>query len=113
LPFPTRERAAAGLCGSGLLRTLLSVCVPISIPTVATVAPVTIVTEWNDYIWPLIITSEASRMPLPVGLTALQNSEGNTGAGWGILMAGTVLVIAPVLIVFAMLQRHKIGRAHV
>jgi sn-glycerol 3-phosphate transport system permease protein len=100
---------AAELDGAGHLRTLFSVVVPIAVPTVATVALVTIVTEWNDYIWPLIITSEASRMTLPVGLTALSNSEGNTGAGWGILMAGTVLVIAPVLIVFAMLQRHIVS----
>ena len=109
LTIPTAMLEAAELDGAGHLRTLWSVVVPISIPTVATVALVTIVTEWNDYIWPLIITSEASRMTLPVGLTALQNSEGNTGAGWGILMAGTVLVIAPVLIVFAMLQRHIVS----
>ncbi len=57
---------------------------PISLPSIATVALVTIVTEWNDYIWPLIITTESSMMTLPVGgLTTLQNSEGNTGSGWG------------------------------
>ena len=109
LTIPPAILEAAEIDGAGHLRTLLSVVVPISVPTVATVALVTIVTEWNDYIWPLIITSEASRMTLPVGLTALSNSEGNTGAGWGILMAGTVLVIAPVLIVFAMLQRHIVS----
>ena len=109
LTIPPTMLEAAELDGAGHLRTLFSVVVPISVPTVATVALVTIVTEWNDYIWPLIITSEASRMTLPVGLTALSNSEGNTGSGWGILMAGTVLVIAPVLLVFAMLQRHIVS----
>jgi len=109
LTIPPAILEAAEIDGAGHLRTLISVVVPISVPTVATVALVTIVTEWNDYIWPLIITSEASRMTLPVGLTALSNSEGNTGSGWGILMAGTVLVIAPVLIVFAMLQRHIVS----
>ncbi len=109
LTIPAAMLEAAEIDGAGHLRTLWSVVVPISVPTIATVTLVTIVTEWNDYIWPLIITSEASRMTLPVGLTALQNSEGNTGAGWGILMAGTVLVIAPVLIVFAMLQRYIVS----
>ncbi|MGP9602994.1 carbohydrate ABC transporter permease [Brachybacterium sp. AOP42-E1-35] len=109
LTIPPTMIEAAEIDGAGHLRTLWSVVVPIAVPTVATVALVTIVTEWNDYIWPLIITSDASRMTLPVGLTALQNSEGNTGSGWGILMAGTVLVIAPVLIVFAMLQRHIVS----
>ena len=103
------EREAASLDGASHWRRLWRIVAPISLPSLATVALVTIVGEWNDYIWPLIITSEASRMTLPVGLTALQNSEGNTGSGWGILMAGTVLVIAPVLIVFAMLQRHIVS----
>ena len=47
-------------------------------------------------------------MTLPVGLTLLQNSESN-GAGWGILMAGAVLVIVPILIVFAALQRYIVA----
>jgi sn-glycerol 3-phosphate transport system permease protein len=47
-------------------------------------------------------------MTLPVGLTLLQNSEGN-GSGWGILMAGAVLVIVPILVVFAALQRYIVA----
>ena len=69
-------------------------------PSIATVALVIVVSEWNDYIWPLIITDRPETMTLPVGLTLLQNSEGN-GSGWGILMAGAVLVIVPILLVFA------------
>ena len=46
-------------------------------PTIATVALVTIVNEWNDYIWPLIITTDDSLMTLPVGLTLLHNIEGD------------------------------------
>ena len=47
-------------------------------------------------------------MTLPVGLTLLQNSESN-GAGWGILMAGAVLVIVPILVIFALLQRYIVA----
>lgn len=78
--------------------------VPISTPTIATVALVTIVTEWNDYIWPLVITTDPSRMTLPVGLTQLKNIEGDASS-YPILMAGAVMVIVPVLVIFAALQR--------
>jgi sn-glycerol 3-phosphate transport system permease protein len=80
----------------------------VSVPSIATVALVTVVSEWNEYIWPLIITDKPESMTLPVGLTLLQNSEGN-GAGWGIMMAGAVLVIIPILIIFAMLQRYIVA----
>lgn len=109
LTIPPSILEAASIDGAGHWRTLWRVVAPISLPSIATVALVTIVTEWNDYIWPLIITTESSMMTLPVGLTTLQNSEGNTGSGWGILMAGTVVVIVPVLIVFALLQRYIVS----
>ena len=109
LTIPPSIREAASLGGAGHWRALWRIVVPISLPSIATVALVTIVGEWNDYIWPLIITTDSSMMTLPVGLTALQNSEGNTGSGWGILMAGTVVVIVPVLLVFAALQRYIVS----
>ncbi|MEE1617447.1 carbohydrate ABC transporter permease [Brachybacterium sp. J153] len=109
LTIPPSILEAASLDGAGHWRSLWRIVVPISLPSIATVALVTIVGEWNDYIWPLIITTSSDMMTLPVGLTALQNSEGNTGSGWGILMAGTVLVIVPVLVVFAALQRYIVS----
>ncbi|MGP5052897.1 carbohydrate ABC transporter permease [Brachybacterium alimentarium] len=109
MTIPASILEAASIDGAGHWRTLWRIVAPISLPSVATVALVTIVTEWNDYIWPLIITTDSRMMTLPVGLTALQNSEGNTGSGWGILMAGTVIVIVPVLLVFALLQRYIVS----
>jgi sn-glycerol 3-phosphate transport system permease protein len=109
LTLPTSILEAAELDGAGHWRRLWRIVAPVSLPSIATVALVTIVNEWNDYIWPLIITDRPETMTLPVGLTLLQNSEGNTGSGWGILMAGAVLVIVPVLIIFAMLQRYIVA----
>ncbi|HKU12566.1 MAG TPA: carbohydrate ABC transporter permease [Sinomonas sp.] len=107
--LPASILEAAELDGAGHWRRLWRIVAPVSLPSIATVALVTIVNEWNDYIWPLIITDRPETMTLPVGLTLLQNSEGNTGSGWGILMAGAVLVILPVLVVFAMLQRYIVA----
>jgi sn-glycerol 3-phosphate transport system permease protein len=108
MTLPGSILEAAEIDGAGHWKRLWSIVVPVSVPSIATVALVTIVSEWNDYIWPLIITDKPEVMTLPVGLTLLQNSEGGTGS-WGILMAGAVLVIVPVLIIFAMLQRYIVA----
>ncbi|MDP5228053.1 MULTISPECIES: carbohydrate ABC transporter permease [Arthrobacter] len=108
LTLPKSILEAAELDGAGHWRRLWRVVAPVSLPSIATVALVTVVSEWNDYIWPLIITDKPESMTLPVGLTLLQNTESN-GAGWGILMAGSVLVILPILVVFAMLQRYIVA----
>ncbi|MFJ4206949.1 carbohydrate ABC transporter permease [Paenarthrobacter sp. NPDC089675] len=108
LTLPPSILEAAEIDGAGHWRRLWQIIVPVSLPSVATVALVTVVSEWNDYIWPLIITDRPETMTLPVGLTLLQNSEGN-GSGWGILMAGAVLVIVPILLVFAALQRYIVA----
>lgn len=104
LSLPKDIVEAAEIDGAGHVKRLFRVIVPISMPTIATVALVTIVNEWNDYIWPLIITTDANMMTLPVGLTLLRNTEGNAG-DYPVLMAGAVLVLLPVLVVFAALQR--------
>lgn len=104
LTLPGALVEAAEVDGAGHLKRLWQIIVPVSMPTIATVGLVTIVNEWNEYIWPLIIVDNPDVMTLPVGLTLLQNSEGNSA--WGVLMAGAVLVIIPVLIIFALLQRH-------
>lgn len=108
LTLPNSILESAEIDGAGHWRRLWRIVVPISVPSIATVALVTIVSEWNEYIWPLIITDRPETMTLPVGLTLLQNSESNA-SGWGILMAGAVLVIFPILVVFAALQRYIVA----
>lgn len=108
LTLPASILEAAEIDGAGHWRRLWQVVAPVSLPSIATVALVTVVSEWNEYIWPLIITDKPESMTLPVGLTLLQNSESNA-EGWGIMMAGAVLVILPVLIIFAMLQRYIVA----
>ncbi|WP_029137137.1 carbohydrate ABC transporter permease [Nakamurella lactea] len=104
LSLPTEIMEAAEIDGASHFKRMMRVVVPISGPTIVTVALVTIVNEWNDYIWPLVITNDESRMTLPVGLTLLRNIEGDASA-YPVLMAGAVMVIVPVLVIFAALQR--------
>ena len=106
--LPKELTEAAELDGAGPWRRLWQIVVPVSIPTIATVALVTIVGEWNSFLWPLIIIDNPAKMTLPVGLNLLQSIESQTGS-YGTLMAGAVLVILPVLVVFAALQRYIVA----
>lgn len=103
LTLPISILEAAALDGASHWSRLWRFVVPISAPTIAAVALVSIVSEWNEYLWPLLVVDKAEMMTLPVGLTLLQNNDGVTN--WGVLMAGTVLITVPVLIVFFLLQR--------
>ncbi|WP_238348233.1 carbohydrate ABC transporter permease [Ornithinimicrobium pratense] len=85
---------------------LWRVVLPMSWPTVIAFTLITVVNEWNQYLWPLLIADDASTAPLPVGLTQLQDQEGFTN--WGPVLAGTVLTMLPILAVFLLLQRHMI-----
>lgn len=108
LSLPRSIVEAAEIDGAGHWRRLVSIVGPISAPTIATVALISIVAEWNEYLWPLIIVDTPELMTLPVGLTLLQNIEPGATA-WGVLMAGTAFVLVPVLLVFAALQRYIVA----
>lgn len=106
--LPAELMEAAELDGAGHWRRLWQIVAPVSMPTIATVALVIIVNEWNNFLWPLVIIDSPSKMTLPVGLNLLRSIETQTGS-YGVLMAGAVIVIAPVLIVFAALQRYIVA----
>jgi sn-glycerol 3-phosphate transport system permease protein len=106
--LPAELLEAAELDGAGHWRRLWRIVAPVSTPTIATVALVIIVNEWNNFLWPLVIIDSPEKMTLPVGLNLLKSIESQTGS-YGILMAGAVIVIAPVLIVFAALQRYIVA----
>ena len=79
---------------------------PMSWPTLVAFALITVVNEWNEYLWPFLMSDDESTAPLPVGLTFLQNNDGVTN--WGPVMAGTVLAMLPILVLFLFLQRQMI-----
>src|SRR4029078_3543774 len=59
---------------------------------------------WNDFLWPLVITNTENMRTLPIGVSRMIDQEGNTQ--WGVVMAGAIYVILPLLIVFLWAQRH-------
>lgn len=106
LTLPGSILEAAELDGAGHWRKLWRFVVPMSTPTIAAVTLVSVVTEWNDYLWPFLVIDRPDKMTLPVGLTLLQNIDGMTN--WGVLLAATVVVTLPILIVFLVLQRRLV-----
>lgn len=106
--LPKEIFEAAELDGAGHVRKLFQIAAPVSLPAIATVGLVTVVNEWNSFLWPLVITNSAEKMTLPVGLNLLQSVESTAGS-YGILMAGAVIVILPMLVIFAALQRYIVA----
>ena len=107
LTIPRELIEAARIDGAGHLRILWSIVVPVTRPTLVTVALIYVVSGWNSYLWPLIITNSLEMRTLPVGLRFLLDTEGNTR--WGIVMAGALIVVAPVVMFFVWMQRHLIA----
>lgn len=105
LMVPTAIAEAAEIDGASHWVRMVHIIVPIKRSAIATLALIYIVLEWNQYIWPLVITNDPNHMTLPVGLTLLQNTEPGS-EDWGVMMAGAVLVIVPILLVFIVLQKH-------
>ena len=98
---------AAEIDGAGHLRRMLTIVVPLTSPMILTATLIVMVGKWNEYVWPLIVTSTASMRTLPVGLLFLRSQEGYSN--WGVIMAGAVFVSLPMLILFFLAQKRIIG----
>lgn len=106
LSMPREILEAAKVDGAGHLRILWSIVIPIAKPTLITLMLLVVVDKWNDFLWPLIATNTQDMRVLSVGIFRLLDQEGTTQ--WGTIMAGTIFVVLPVLIVFLWAQRYII-----
>ena len=106
LSLPREILEAARVDGAGHLQTLWHVVLPLSRPVLATLILLTAVARWNDFLWPLVVTSKDTMRTLPVGIYFLFTQEGTTE--WGVVLAGTIIVIAPIIALFIVVQRHLV-----
>ncbi len=93
---------AARIDGAGHLRFLTTVVVPMSRPVLITGTLLTFVTAWNEFLWPLLVTTSPTWRPLAVGLA---NFIDDAGPQTHLLMAGSVITIVPVLVLYFFTQR--------
>ena len=100
---PKELDEAARIEGCSLLGTLWRVYVPAARPTYIAYALVSVSTHWNNFLWPLIVTNSDTTRPLTVGLSIFGAPE--NGVDIAVISAATVMVIAPLLILFVAFQR--------
>ncbi len=109
LAVPEALEDAARLDRCTGLAFLWHFLLPLSRPTVLAFTLVALVAHWNDYFWPLIVTNRDEIRTLPIGLAMFVTQEVTTD--WNLLMAATLFVAAPMLIMFFFTQRYFI-RSH-
>lgn len=97
---------AARLEGAGELRIYWTIVLPLLRPVLATLAIITFLASWNDFVWPLVVLTDESRYTLPVALAGL---VGEHSADLELMMAGSVLTVVPVLLLFLLLQKQYIS----
>jgi sn-glycerol 3-phosphate transport system permease protein len=104
LSVPDEIIEAARIDGAGEWTIVYRILGPLVSPTLVSLALVSFVFHYNDYFWPLVMTTDESVRTLPLGVALLR--EQGTGVRWHIVMAGNVVLSLPVLALFAWAQRH-------
>jgi sn-glycerol 3-phosphate transport system permease protein len=107
MTLPGEILEAARIEGAGHIQMLTRIVLPLSRTSLVTVGLIALVNKWNDFLWPLIVTNQTAMRVLPVGLSYLYQQEGTNQ--WGIIMAATIFVVLPILIIFIWAQRHIIS----
>lgn len=102
LSIPMELEEAARIDGASRLRILVSIIVPLSMPAIGLLSLFTFISQWNNFLWPLIVMTGADNATLPVGLTLFQTQQ---GTAWNYIMAGATLSMLPGIILAIALQK--------
>lgn len=106
MQIPQEVIDAARIDGAGEFQIIFKIVIPLAKPAMVTAGLFSFITHWNDYFWPLIMTTNDTVRTLPIGIAKLREVEG--GVAWNILMAGNVIMVIPILILFFVAQRQII-----
>jgi multiple sugar transport system permease protein len=110
LQLPKELFEAARIDGASELKLLWSIALPLVRPAVITVVLLTFIGPWNEFLWPFLITKEASMQPLAVSLANyLSNVAASASNPFGAILAGAVVLAAPVVVLFIVFQRYFIS----
>jgi len=102
LGIPMDLDEAARMDGASSWRIWWQIIMPLSGPALAALSIFTFLASWNDFLWPLVITTSLEMRTLPVGISAFQ---GQYNVQWHLLMAGSVIAMLPVLIIYVIGQK--------
>lgn len=104
--LPDELIQAARVDGAGEFRIYWNVILPLCGPALATLGILTFLGSWNNFLWPLVVAQQEDKFTLPVALALY--SIGQNSTNYGLLLAGSVVVVLPVIAVFLALQRYFI-----
>lgn len=103
--LPTALEEAAAIDGANLWTIFWKVDLPQTKATIATLTIFNFMQSWNNYLWPLIVTNSDSKATLPLGLALMQ---GQYSTNWNLVMAGVVISVIPILMVYLIAQKQFI-----
>ena len=105
LTLPREMEEAARLDGANPLQIFWHIALPLVKPGLLALTILTVLWSWNDLLWPLVVNTDPLRMPLSAGLASL---NGQYDTPFPVLMAGSLMATAPIIVLFLLLQRHFI-----
>lgn len=105
--IPQELEDAARIDGCGSIGFLRYIAIPLAMPSILTFIIISVTYHWNEFFWPFIVTESNRVRTLTVGLAVLAEAT-ESGAEWTLLMAGTLIVIVPLVVLFLIFQRRFI-----
>lgn len=106
LTLPSEILEAARLDGCSEARILFRILIPLARPIITTAAIIAFVFSWNNFLWPLIATNSSDLQVVTVGLANLQS---NFGTQWNLVLAGSILVLIPLVVLFVIFQKQIVN----
>ncbi len=103
--LPLEYEESARVDGASRLTVLVKIVLPLATPALATLAALTFLDSWNNFLWPLIAITSTNQMTLPLGLATFQGAHATE---WTLLMAANVMSLVPMLAIFFLAQRYFI-----
>jgi multiple sugar transport system permease protein len=104
--IPTEVEEAADLDGCGRVRTLLRIMLPLAMPGVVTATIFTFIAAWNEYVVALTLMQDDAKKPLTVGISSYVTGYQQA---WDQLFAASIIAVVPVVILFALIEKHLVG----
>jgi multiple sugar transport system permease protein len=101
--LPRELDEAAFIDGAGHIRIFVQIVLPLIRPALATYGLFAFMSSWNSFLWPLVIIRSPEFMTLPLGLASL---NGEHGTQWNAIMAGSVVSVVPMLLLYVVAQKH-------
>lgn len=105
MTVPRELEEAALLDGASRMRILMQIVLPLARPAIATITLFIFLGEWDNYLWPLIVTNSEAMRTLPIGLRFFVEESGSQ---LNLMMAGAVMAVVPIILLFFMAQRQFI-----